>query len=372
MAARDQAAAAKDLRRAVAAQLSDAPVRLKAHWLPRLGADLRAELGAARRLARSKGTRVVFWCDLTGSDDVYLYLSDRDGGRLLVRQVPQTAGGARAESVAIIVGSSVRAFLRSAARAGPTVPGARRRFGGGRAVAMAPARPAARRTAPGAEAGGGQRAGGPGDPAAAAGAAAAGEGSVPTLQQPGGPRPTRLSLDLSYALDTYNGDNAPVHGASIGLAYRFHPIWSTFLAYRVVQPINGVLPDIAEATLQRHPISVGARLHHRMGRFEVGGALALVVDYLSTEAREAADSGSNFVKAGPDGYWQVLAGAELRGAYSPVRRLWICFALGAELIIYSSQFAVNIPSEPEPVPIGELEPWFLQPYVRLGLRVDLY
>jgi hypothetical protein len=135
-----------------------------------------------------------------------------------------------------------------------------------------------------------------------------------------------------------------------------------------MEPIEGIVEDVAEATLQRHPISLGARIHWGIGRFEVGGAVALVADYVSTERRPVA--GSDFEREGPDGYGDVLLGTELRVAWSPVRRLWLCIAFGAEIIIYSGELEVRDATTGEHVLL--LQPWVFQPYVRLGLQVDLF
>lgn len=354
MAARDQTEAAKELFRAVDAQLSDTPAALALHWVDRLGQDLRAELLQARRIVRTAGALVVFWCDLTGSDDVYLYLAEPGGGRLLVRRVPQGAPSARAESVAIIVGASVRAHLDGGWRAQKEPF---RKGGGG---------PAQRPGDLGHTKGDGQPSG-------------AGAPGVLPLEGPpdraitgvpGPRRPPRLSLELGYAVDTYNQDNAPIHGVRLALTLRLVRLFSVFVSFRVLQSVNG-RDSAAEVGLQRNPIAMGGILHWRLGSFLVGGSAALVADYVATEARASWLLGGTLDRSDGRGDWHLLGAAALLGGYQVVERLWIELSLGTEFIILSNEYWVSVPEVGGVREVRILRPWKVQPFAVLGIRLEI-
>lgn len=369
MAAKQQEAAARELHRAVGAQLSDAPVLLTLHWVESLGKDLRQELLAARRLAKGTGVSVVFWCDLVGSDDVYLFLSEPGGGRLLVRAVPQGKTNARAESVAIIIGASVRAFLQAGSRAFPA--------GGATAAAPGPRPPAAK--GQGSVSGSGEvglrgpsgRQPMAGRPIGHPGARLA--GSTPARVSYGFPRPRRpprLSLELGYAIDTYDRGNAPVHGARLALAWHLGRRFSLFVSYRVLQGISGS-SESAEVSLQRNPIAVGGILRRRFGRWTLGGALALVADYVTSTARAAPGTGVILERSGAQGDWHLLASAGLVGGIEVVDRLWIELGLGVECALYSISYSVRVPDVDGYRDEKILRPWVVQPYGVLGLRLEV-
>lgn len=366
IAARSQEIAARELHRAVGAQLSDAPVSLALHWVESLGKDLRSELLQARRLARGKGVAVVFWCDLQGSDDVYLYLSEPGGGRLLVRAVPQGKPSARAESLAIIVGASVRAFLQAGSAKGPGV---------GSGPAAPPARPPSGKgygpSGP-ARAQLGARESRPSSDGATAGSR---EGPEPTaagpfLVRPGPRRPPRLSLEFGYALGTYNRDNAPLHGARLALTWHLGSKLSLFVSYRVSQSILGRAGS-TEVELQRNPIALGGILRFGRGRFTLGGTAALVADYVATSARATLGSGAVLEGTRAQGDWQLLALAGLVGGVEVVDRVWVELSLGAEFAIYSREYYVRVPGVAGYREEAVLGPWLVQPFGLLSLRLEI-
>jgi hypothetical protein len=76
------------------------------------GADLRAHMREAERLAQLHGATGVFWLDLQSEDEFLLYLFEPEGLRVLVRRIPTSAADrpAAIESVGVIVGSSSEAL----------------------------------------------------------------------------------------------------------------------------------------------------------------------------------------------------------------------------------------------------------------------
>jgi hypothetical protein len=341
LAARNQAAASKELHQAVSGQVSDTSVALELRWVNRFAASSPAQLAQARKIARGRKVVVVFWCDLSAKGEIFLYLVEPGKGRLIVRSVARAGSGGLAESVAIIVGMSVRAILTSL-----PVPRPRPRR-----VPVSARRPAMPLSAD--------------NPLFAEGA------RFRKDRPPRGPR--WLVLEMRYALDFFGrkqmaaGTTYPIaHGVSIALAARFAKRWSAFVAFRVVEPIKAK-GDPVQISFQRYPVSTGARIRFRLGRWvELGGALSFVFDYVAVDTKV------------PDGYApdldfrnriHSLIGGELRLSILAVDRLRIIIAVGAE---------VRLNTDPPEIPYGDedqpiiLDPWPVQPYFRFGISLDLY
>ncbi len=350
LAARNQAAASKELHQAVSGQVSDASVSLELRWVHRFAASPGAQLAQARTISRGRKVVVVFWCDLSAKGEIFLYLVEPEKGRLIVRSVARAGGGGLAESVAIIVGMSVRAVLSSLPRPRPR---SAVRVRGSRPVPVpgSARRPAMSLTAD--------------NPLFAE--AARLKRNLPSR----GPR--WLVLEMKYALDFYGkrqmaaGLTYPMsHGVSIGLAARFATRWSAFLSFRVVGPVkaNG---DPVLISFQRYPVSTGARIRFRLGRWvELGGALAFIFDYVAvdTQAPDGWDYDLEFRNK-----LHSLIGGEIRLSFLVLDRLRIIMALGAE---------VRLNADPPEILNGDeeqsiiLDPWPVQPYFRFGISLDLY
>lgn len=184
--------------------------------------------------------------------------------------------------------------------------------------------------------------------------------------------PYWLTLEMGYAMDLYGrqqmaaGTTYPLsHGVSIGLTARLAKIWSAFVSFRVVEPIkaNG---DPVHVSLQRYPVSVGARLRFRLGRWvELGGALSFVIDYVAVDTHA------------PDGWTYpldnrnevlYLMGAEVRLGFAVLDRLRIILTVGAEVGLNPILRNIDKADDNQPIII---DPWPIQPYFRLGISLDL-
>jgi hypothetical protein len=360
LAARNQANASKELHQAVSGQLSDASVALELHWVSRFAARPPAQLAQARKIAKGRRIVVVFWCDLSAKGEIFLYLVEPGKGRLIMRSVAQAGGGGRAESVAIIVGMSVRAILGSLRRPRPRPRprdcprGARRSRSvasvhGSRPGEISAQRPVMPLTAD--------------NPLFA-------EAARLKMDRP--PRaPHWLTLEMGYALDFYGKKQMasgatypPSHGASIGLTARFAKRWGAFVSFRVIEPIKAK-GDTVHTSLQRYPLSTGARIRFRLGRWvELGGALSFTFDYVAVDTKA------------PEG-WTALAnqnelhyliGGEVRLAFLVVDRLRILFVLGAEVGLNPIMRTIEQGDAGQPIII---DPWPVQPYFRLGISLDM-
>jgi len=284
----------------------------------------------------------VFWCDLVSKGETFLFLAEPGKGRILVRSVAHGGVGVGvAESVAIIVGMSVRALVKN-----------------GRIFAVVPKkRPKARRSVA-------RRVTDPRDnPLYDEAAALEKQRKVPR-------RPLWLALEMVYSLDFYgsrklvSGTTYPtLSGASIGLVGRFTPTWSAFVSYRVIEPIKAK-DENAETSLQRHPLSVGARIRWRRGRWELSGALSFTFDYVAEDT-----SAPDLYVPNNNGKLQLLAGGEVRASLLAVGRLRLLLAFGAEVGLLTSRYRIR---NSEGNLIITIEPWPVRPYMRFGLAIDLF
>ena len=338
VAARNQAAASKELHQAVVGQLGDAPVRLTLHWVDAFAPDLPSQLAVARGAARGKHSIAAFWCDLSSTPEIYLYLAEPGKGRLLVRSVASAEQGGRSEAVAIIVGSSVRAFIRGGQI---QVQPPRARAEARRAAARSLRRPLA---------------------AAAEISRLAERTTVWTRRKVS--RRSWLSLELGYAYDAYGAHHPALHGASIGLAARLATHWSVFASYRVMEPIKAK-GEIAETSLQRHPLTLGARFQWQWDWFALGGGLGLLIDYTSKDTSVS----EGFVVSNDRGDVIYYVAPEIRFGFSAVGRLTLLLAIGVEIGLNLRHYQVLMSNGDRDVSIL---PWPVQPYFRFGLVLDLF
>jgi len=360
LAARNQATASKELHQAVSGQVSDASVALELRWVSRFAARPPAQLAQARKIARGRKIVVVFWCDLSAKGEIFLYLVEPGKGRLIVRSVARAGGGGRAESVAIIVGMSVRAILATLPRPPPRPRPRVRPRGGRRSGPVASVR--------------GSR---PGETSARRPAMALTADNplfaeAARLKKDRRPRAPRwLMLELVYALDFYGRKQMaagstypPSHGVSIGVTARFSRLWSAFVSFRVTEPIKAK-GDPVQTSLQRYPISAGARIRFRLGRWvEVGGGLSFIFDYVAVDTQAPND----FRPIANQNKLHYLIGGEVRLALLVVDGLRILFALGAEVGLNPTLREIAEADLDQPIII---DPWPVQPYFRFGLSLDM-
>jgi hypothetical protein len=362
LAARDQARASKELHQAVAGQLSDASVSLELRWVARFAARPPAQLAQARRLAKGREVVVVFWCDLSARGEIFLYLVEPSQGRLIVRSVASAGGGGRSESVAIIVATSVRAILSNLPRA-RLLPRPRLRP---RVGVAAGSRPLADARARGPTTASARRPSmplTPDNPLFVEGA---------RLNVPQAPEGSRwLALEMGYALDFYgrrqmasHSTYPPQHGASIGLAVRFAKHWSAFVSFRVIEPIKAK-GDTVQTSLQRYPLSVGGQFRAQLGRWvELAGSLSFTFDHVTVDAKVPA----TWPPPANEKDLLYLIGGEVRLSILVVERLRIHFALGAEVCLNPIWRSWDPGDQDQPI---ILDPWPIQPYLRVGISLDI-
>lgn len=318
--------AATSLVQAIRSQLADTSIRLDLQTVDRFAAELSRQLALARTTATSKRANVVIWFSLTRAEPLYLYFVEKQGIRLIMRSFGDMAPDERAEAAAIVVRSSVVAFLRGQHLgkkiAGPT-PTARRRPPPRRSPAVA--RPEPRKIW------------------------------------------TSLELGYGYAYDDWDASLTGQHGLEARVALHLRPRWSLLAGYQWTQ--LGSLTDAtekAEIQLRLHRILLAARFRHPFGRWQVGATLGVNADYLAYTVREndlvvARDESPVFL-------WSVTA--SLHVAVRLVQRLRLQLDVGAEVGLYNPTLRlVNREEDSGYSKFGK--PEVVRPRLLLALAVDL-
>jgi hypothetical protein len=287
----------------------------------RLASSSREQLDAAAAAGASGDTIAVFWCDLSSDRDAILHLTDGRGSRLLVRKLEIADVRSRAESIAIVVQSSVRALL-----AGGTI---------GVAVPE-PAKPEKPAVQP------------------------------PPPPPPPPPRaaPDRLALKLAYSVATRSADTIFNHGLFIAVECRFARYLSALVAYTLSAPVEGG-GELADVRVTSHRLALGLGADFRVGRLSTGAAVAFVLDFAAAEVSNLAD--------GMDGVTDtsdvVAAFApSVRAAYAATERFSVFAEIGVEVLANAKRYTARRGGTREIL----VDTWPAQPFVRLGFVVWLF
>ncbi len=215
---------------AVASQLSDLPVELDTIWIGSLPQTIPEQVELARSTALRREAASVFWIDLTLSDQVFLYVSEPEGERVLVRGVgsgESTLEG-RLVTVAVIVRGAVKAILA----------------GGEIGVEPPPARK-----------------------------------EPPSVREA---HAGRLEMDLGYAAQIYAPEAVVVHGALLGAGVRVVGPLRAELAYRWQAPPR-ISSNEMVLHIEPHPVELGLALRFPLGRWALQAQLSAVVDIVSLD-----------------------------------------------------------------------------------------
>jgi hypothetical protein len=326
IAARDQEERTKQALHALKGQLSDVPVTLQLVWVNRLAKRVDEQVQAAREQVKAKGKDIlaVFWCDL--SDPPHLYLFAPKPNRFLERSLKGSAAGEQLESIAVIVRTSVSALLagKPIGKKPPPPPRPRPR-----------ARPRSRSKPP---------------PVV----------KVKTRK----PRRQWLRLETAYALDGYSTDVGVTHGFYAAVSVHLHRNWSVVADFRVLPGISTSIsaPDVS-ARLNRYPIGIGARFRWPLGRFEVGGTLRVVMEYVKPRT-----SGTEVVLESDEGAFLFSAVPMFYGSVRVVWRVRAFLAAGVRVAFNRRRYVVESAADTKVL----AEPWPAQPLVLAGVCVDVF
>jgi len=298
--------AAKSMIEIVSGQLAAVPVRFKAVFVDDLGATLPVQASRASRIATANHAIAVFWADISLGRQIFVYLSQRTGGRILVRTVSarNQALADRILALAIVVETSVRALLRGARIAlSPPAP---------RAVFW----PVSRKW---------------------------------------------VDVTASYGFFPLAGNAVAVHGARLSLGVRATDHLTVFAAYRLLVAASVNNEDV-HLTLHSHPIELGLRAGWHVSRFGFLGGAALWVDPLTWTAIP--------VRPGvwvvpPSSRWSVGASVFGRVEWAPVRHAALFLDVGLDAPFLEKRYVSRILGESHSL----VSPWKARPWVALGLRL---
>jgi len=312
--AQDQADQARAVFDVVSSQLEELAVAFREVGVERFATSAREQLDAVAAIAASAETIAVFWCDLSSDRDALLHLTDGRGSRLLVRRLEIADVHSRAESIAIVVQSSVRALL-----AGGTI---------GVAVPER-AKPAPPRPAP-----------------------------------PARPAPDRLAMKVAYAVTFRSADNLFNHGLFLGLECRFAPFLSAFAAYTISAPVEGS-GELADARVSSHRLSLGVGLGYSFGRLSIGAATSLDLDFAAVEVTDVAPG----LTAVDDDMDVIVAFTpSVRVAFAATERISVFAEIGAAVPANAKRYTARSGETREVL----VEAWPVQPVLRVGFAAWLF
>ncbi|MBI5489343.1 MAG: hypothetical protein HY905_18565 [Deltaproteobacteria bacterium] len=324
----------------VRAELGDLPVDVAIERMAQFPSTLPAQVSLAAEVAGRRAAAMVFWFDVSVPGQVFVYLAEPGGSRILVRTVAAAETVERVGSAAVIVRGLVEAIL-----GGGTI--------GIQSVA-APAEPASPEQPPRAL---------PVDPIASVPA------MVPpadiSISAPVGPEPVPawLGLQLGYGLDFFSDQAKLLHGLDAGLLFHVHPNWSLFATYRILfdAEISGAGMDL---DVTRHPGQVGVRFHWTLGDWDVGGSISGVLDYVTAEAASRSPA---LASLAPDPAWLGGFGFLAHVSYRIAGSFRVFLDEGLDVLVNRVEYVVDQGAQRTIL----FRSWNASPRLLLGLGVDL-
>ena len=315
--AQDQAEQARAVSDVVASQLGELAVTFREVGVERLASSAREQLDAAAEVAASAETIAVFWCDLSSDRDTLLHLTDGRGSRLLVRRLEIADVRSRAESIAIVVQSSVRALL-AGGTIGIAVP---------ERAKPAPAPPAPAPTAP-------------------------------------RPVPDRLALRLAYNVASRSAGTIFNHGLHLGVECRFARFLTALAAYTLSAPIESD-GELADVRLTSHRLSIGLGGELRFDRLSIGAAAALELDFAAADVSDVAPG----LDTADDTTDVIVAFApSLVAAFAATERISVFAEIGVSLLMNAKRYTARQGETREVL----VKTWPAQPFIRLGFAAWLF
>ncbi|MCP4602740.1 MAG: hypothetical protein GY847_19865 [Proteobacteria bacterium] len=319
----DQEAASLPVIRAVQSQLSDIDVIFRLQPVETLGADLASQISTAEAMAREWSSIAVFWCDFAGEEQIFLYLTEYEGDRILVRKLREKEDGGRAEALAIIVRTSVNEMLQ-----GGEI--------GIRAAAVVKKEP-------------------PPPPPVAQPAAR--EEEPPTDEGP------HVRFGVAYTLYTYSSKHPAMHGLDLGFELLLHPSWALSAGYTIYAPVDEK-GDSSSIMLRRHPGRLGVSLKFPLGIAEIGASLFFALDVMTFHNYEMLDV-LKPVSDRNDVVFHVLPTVD--AAIEIIKRLSGFISVGLDVPINDKYYVVEIDKDHEVL----LRPWSIHLNIYAGFRFEI-
>jgi hypothetical protein len=245
----DEKEAFESIVQAVRGQLSDLPVGFQVIWIDNLSSDFSTQEETARQMADDNDAKAVFWCDLSRTDKMYLYVAVPELDRVLVRRLEGSGPGGTSETIAIIARTSIESMLKGASSMDDS--------GWETSVEKAAAAEAAQT---------------PPEPP-----------KIDAKHETG--QSNRFAVEAAYAIDIMSSEHPAVHGFYLALDIYLAAYWHVFAGYVFFSAVESLESDV-KLVLKRHPILVGARYIWPIKRFEFGGIVTASIDYLTENISE--------------------------------------------------------------------------------------
>jgi hypothetical protein len=293
---------------AVAAQLGDLLVTFELEWVDEMPPEMRAQVDRAREVTARRRATAVFWLDLTQPEQLFLYIDEPEGGRILVRSISSEGEGVEStlETAAVIIRGAVKSIL-----AGVQV-----------GVEAPPEQPEER------------------------------------------PGPTgELDVFLSYALMLYSSEELLLHGARIGLSARLAAWARIYLAYRLQLPLE-IETAYVGLDVSPHPMEIGLAGRFHLGDWYIEAGAGLVVDVVTIDVTALED---DVMARSVDHRWLFGAVPSLAVGRNLGRIASIYLAVSADVLFNEHWYAVDTPEGTQTV----LRPWNVRPLFRLGAMFTL-
>ena len=326
LASRKSRALTKTVLDATQAQLVELSAQLLVEWVDELAPGPLAQVGLARRVAKSRDARAVVWTDASRLDRVFLYLSGRQEERIFVRRVQSESAGlqGRAEAIALVVRAAVKGILYDGEMGLEETPDAAEARGRAEAGREDLAAPAADR-------------------------------ALAAFDL----RDRQLEVTAAYGVLTYAPQYPVSQAATVGVSAAAISSVRAVLSYRYEAP-RLLRTDVLSVAFAPHPFEIGAQAGGLVGPLLLSGGAGLVFDYLSWRISGLPPS---YVSAAGHARW-LWSGALSGSAQWPVTaRLGLLVRLGIEMPFNERSYVV----EGSPGKDLLVEPWALRAFTFLGV-----
>lgn len=292
---------------AVGGQLSDLPVTFRVEWVDGFEPLMASQVDEARALAKHSDAVAVIWSDLSDPSQVFIYIAEPHGERILVRSV-EPEGEVMpmlVEALAVIVRYAVEAMIE------------------GGEIGIKPP-PVVKKE---------------------------------LIEKPSH-GPARLGVAVSYALSLYGPDQPLLHGARVALEVGIYRWLRGYIGYRI-QPSMRFGDHLLSMTMNTHPMEIGIGMRIEKGQFRFEGGAGVVLDRLTwtVTPRDAS-----IVATPPSARWLLGVSPYVSVGWAP--RWFASMYFAVSLDIYGNEKRYVVASDVESWTV--VAPWVVRPLFQLG------
>jgi hypothetical protein len=312
------------LAAAVEGQMSDLDVTFRLEWVDRLDPELPSQVAMASALAEQSDAVAVFWSDLRVPDQVFIYIAEPGGGRILARSVKSEGGGdpVKVEAIAVIVRYAVKAMLE------------------GGQIGVEPGQP----------------------PPEAPATSPEDEGPTSEPEPAGAPRPGPagwLEASVAYSLALYSGERKVVHGATVAVSARIRCWLRAFVGYRILESLRfGSASSVMN--LELHPILIGLAARWSARTFRLEGGVGLVLDRVRWKVTPLR---ADLHPTSPTGAWHVGLSPGILAGWEPTPYATLFVSVELDVWLNERSYVVRTASGRETL----ADPWVVRPVIRAGV-----